>query len=568
MKLRFRVIAAFFLVALPGAAGAVAAVGLFDRVIREEIALRASEVLDETRRVLLDEQRELARMVAAAADRDPLLEALAEAPEEAALAGRAADWALAEAAALPVDLLAVTLGRGARAELASSAHLSMAVGDPPPRFATRLAPGETRTGFALELVEGNPPERVPALVAVHAPEALEGRVVIYGGRRLDHRLLGRLARMANARIALEVPGRAPEVFPKAQPRFEGSSDRIPLSRLRGEPRARVKVSVDVTRLWVARGQFLWLSGVLLAGALSSAVIAGVWLSARITRPIVALARAAERVGRGDLEVRVAARSSDEVGALVRVFNEMTVELQKAQIRIQRAERVAAWREVARRLAHEIKNPLSPMRLGMQNLRKAWRKAHPQLGEILEESTRSVLDEVAALDRLVTDFSSFARLPAPDLRPVAPLELLEGAARLYDGRVTLERDVVAGRDLPAVAADPELLGRALVNLVKNAVEATADRPSAHITLDARAARRAGRAGVELEVADEGPGMTAAQIEDARRVYSTTKAGGSGLGLAITERTVEEHGGVLVLDSAPERGTRARMWIPTFEDRPPG
>lgn len=569
VKLRTRLVGAFVLVALPCAGISVGAVGLLDRLIKNQITGRTEQVLKETRNLLVDEQHEISQLVETAAGTGGLLDDLSRRPDAPDLVDQIEPWASQKAPGLGLDLLALVARpdslEASAGELITSAHLRMAIGDPPPDIAKGLRSGETRAGFVLEMVEGNPPMRVPALIAVHAPRQAQGRVWIYGGRRLDRRLLGRVARMANARIALRVPGRTTDVYPPTAELNDGAIPfSIPLDPLGDQPGAVLDVAVDMGDFWDARRRFLWLSQFFVLGAFGAALAAGAWLSARITKPIVALSEAAERVGSGDLTVRVPTSARDEVGSLVRVFNRMTQELAEAQGRIQRAERAAAWREVARRLAHEIKNPLSPMRLGMENLRKAWDKQHPALGEILDESTRSVLDEVGSLDRLVSAFSAFARLPAPEPSPVDPVELLENASRLYDDRVVGDFTSLRAQGLPMVMADAQQVGRALVNLVKNAKEAleSADWVGG-VRLDAWAESYEERAGVILEVADDGPGMPEAVRVRAASVYYTTKATGTGLGLAIVQRTMEEHGGHLSILSHPGSGTRVRLWLPIAE-----
>lgn len=569
-RLRTRLVAAFVLVALPGVVISIAAVSLFGDLIREEIDRRTTEVLEETERLLVDERQEIRQLVETAATSLEPFEELARNPDDEQLWRRLGPWASRKAASLRLDLLAVVIEGPDRTELVSSAHLPAAIGSAPPNLGPVEA-GRTRTGFALEKVAGNPPEPAPALLAVHAPkiEGIQnGRVWIYGGRRLDHRLLGRVARMANARVSLKVPGRAADIHPRGVgPAPSEAAYPIPLKAINGGDGVVIDVAVHTRRLWEARGKLIFLSQVLVAAALAIALVAGAWLADRITQPIWALAQAAKRVGSGDLEVSVTARSNDEVGELVRVFNRMTEDLAEAQNRIQRAERVAAWREVARRLAHEIKNPLSPMRLGMENLRKAWTKQHPKLDEILEESTRSVLDEVQSLDRLVSAFSAFARLPAPEPVPTRPEDLLAQAARLYESNVRFDREAIEARTLPMVSADPEQISRCLLNLVKNAHEALENSSEGQIGLDAWTARNGNRSGVTLEVSDNGPGMDEKVRSKATSVYYTTKKTGTGLGLAIVQRTMEEHGGSMAIESNPGVGTKVRLWLPMARVDPP-
>lgn len=556
MKLQAKLVGAFVAVALPGIAASVAAVGLFDQVMTDEIGSRTREVVAETRLILEDELRDITeRLEAIGVPGDTTLAALAH-PEPTA-PHRGEDWAPTHASTRRLDILAVVRAENGAAELVSSAHLPASVGDPSRPLEPPFSSGETRSGLVLEMVEGNPPKQVPALVAVHAPPAFGGRLLVYGGRRLDRRLLGRLAHMAHAQLTLVMGGKVVARFPEARrPAVGGEPDALLMPRLEGGVPGRLEVSVDNARMWSARGRFLWLAQIAGAAALLMGLAGGLVLAGRMSRPVRALSRAAERVGAGDLDVHVPPTTRDEVGTLVHVFNRMTGDLREARSRIQQAERVAAWREVARQLAHEIRNPLSPMRLGMENLRKAWAKQHPRLEAILEESTRSVLEEVSALDRLVTSFSTFAQLPAPDPEPTAPIQLLEAAARLYDARVQIAEGLEV---LPEVMADRDLVGRALVNVIKNALEAGATE----VRLGATKTSEAGRAGVRFDVEDDGPGMTSEVLERASALHFTTKAHGSGMGLAVVRRTLEDHGGLLQIVSHPGAGTCIQMWLPTAE-----
>ncbi|MCK6552770.1 ATP-binding protein, partial [Myxococcota bacterium] len=242
-------------------------------------------------------------------------------------------------------------------------------------------------------------------------------------------------------------------------------------------------------------------------------------------------------------------------------------------RLQRAERVAAWREIARRVAHEIKNPLFPIQMSMETLRKSWRSQHPKLEEIVEESTKTVLEEVRSLNRIVTEFSDFARLPSPKLEETSVLDVLEHAAALWASgapgaapiEVVLDRDVITARALPRIAIDRGQIERALINLVKNAVEVLRDS-GGRVTLDAHAEVRGARSGVVLTVHDTGPGIPDELRERIFTPYFTTKAEGTGLGLAIVERIAEEHHGAVHVDSAPGRGTTFHLWLPGLTGYP--
>jgi two-component system nitrogen regulation sensor histidine kinase NtrY len=225
--------------------------------------------------------------------------------------------------------------------------------------------------------------------------------------------------------------------------------------------------------------------------------------------------------------------------------------------LMRAQKVAAWGEVARKLAHEVKNPLTPIQLSAQRLRKAYLKEDPQFERILAECTRSIVDEVEALKTLVDEFAQFARLPAANLGPRSLHLVIDQALSLYDGlfpEVSLERQLAP--DLPVLRLDGDQMKRVLINLVDNAIEATEKK--GRVVVSTEFDRLQGKA--RLAVADDGPGV---RPEDRDRLFVphfSTKRRGSGLGLAIVSRIVQDHhGAIRVEDNAP-RGARFVVELP--------
>src|SRR5690606_34863717 len=193
----------------------------------------------------------------------------------------------------------------------------------------------------------------------------------------------------------------------------------------------------------------------------------------IVRPLKELESAATRVGSGELSTMITVRSRGDVGKVLHAFNGMTAKLQNAQARLIRAERIAAWRDIARRIAHEIKNPLMPIQTSIETMRKARARQHPDFDEIFEESTLTILEEVERLKRIVTEFSRFARLPRPRPSELAMDELVQHVVGLHAGGdvlVTMEVE----DELPLVRADREQLTQVLVNLVQNASDAARAR----------------------------------------------------------------------------------------------
>lgn len=337
-----------------------------------------------------------------------------------------------------------------------------------------------------------------------------------------------------------------------------------------EPRPGSPCFAVVSRTTPERaGHPPWLFGTA-AFAVAGLVLGAVLGRKRTPATAAVLADAAKRVGQGDLDVTLSGADGD---GTISAFNRMTRELRDARARATRAERVAAWRETARRVAHEVKNPLTPIRMAIETLRKARARSHPDEPEIFEESTRAVLEEVNRLDKIVSDFGRFAKLPRPrpedvdlkDLaRHVVALASLPADVTATDGAPSTRVDLEVRSDLPRIRADKEQISQVLTNLVHNALDAAR---SAHdgagrvrVTLSAHA----GRARIEIE--DDGPGIASEDREKVLEPYFTTKPTGTGLGLAIVDRIVSEHEGTLEFGRSEALGG-ARIVVLLRPEGPP-
>lgn len=289
-----------------------------------------------------------------------------------------------------------------------------------------------------------------------------------------------------------------------------------------------------------------------------------WAAARVAKPVERLAAASREVARGNWNARVEVQSGDELGQLARTFNQMTQQLLEQRDRLVQAERVAAWRELARRLAHELKNPLFPLQITVENLLRARERNPEQFDEVFRESTATLLAELTNLRAIVGRFSDFAKMPAPQLQPVHINEIVGGALKLFEaqlkisGNSSIAVNLQLAENLEAIQADPDLLHRAVQNLILNALDAM---PSGG-TLTIRTGEWTG--GVRLEVSDTGKGLTREECERLFTPYYTTKQHGTGLGLAIVQSVVSDHGGRISVESEPERGTTFTIDLPS---RPP-
>jgi len=289
-----------------------------------------------------------------------------------------------------------------------------------------------------------------------------------------------------------------------------------------------------------------------------AVLASLWFAARVTRPVVLLAEAARRVAAGDLGAKVEVESSDELGELAAAFNRMTEDLAQQKDRTLQAERVAAWRELARRLAHELKNPLFPLQVTVENLMRAKQKAPEMFEEVFHEGTATLLAEINNLKTIIGRFSEFSKMPQPQRQPTQVNDVVRSVLRVFHAQLQ-EKNQVAVRTeladtLPEISADPDLLHRALQNLVLNAIDAMPE--GGELTI--RSATLSD--GVEISVSDTGSGLTQEECGRLFTPYYTTKQHGTGLGLAIVQSVVSDHGGKISVESTKEKGTTFRIELP--------
>ena len=301
-----------------------------------------------------------------------------------------------------------------------------------------------------------------------------------------------------------------------------------------------------------------------AGMLLAILLSG-WAAARVTRPVEQLAQAAKEVAGGNWNTQVAIPSSDELGDLAQSFNHMTRELLQQRERLMQAERVAAWRELARRLAHELKNPLFPLQLTVENLLRARQQDPEQFDEIFRESAATLLAELANLNGIISRFSEFSRMPQPKYQAVRLNGVVQNAARTFQaqlaapGRVPIECKLELSESSGLMAADPELLHRAVSNLILNAMDAM---PQVGI-LTLRTREDVDR--VYLEVSDTGTGLTPEECGRLFTPYYTSKAHGTGLGLAIVQSVISDHGGRITVRSQSGQGATFSIELPRNHDK---
>jgi two-component system, NtrC family, nitrogen regulation sensor histidine kinase NtrY len=419
---------------------------------------------------------------------------------------------------------------------------------------------------------------------------------IIGGRRIDKALLQTLSTPAGMRVFIysasdlgggEFLGSTSEavdqskLLPLIQQAIEQKKDvsstvewstgeqevfhAMPLPAFAGKAAAVLLVGNSLAQQ-VALEQRIGRIGLLIAGC---GVVLGIIVSAgvatRMTRPLQDLAAAAREIGKGNWAARVERASPDEIGEVATAFNNMAGELTTQQERLLQAERVAAWRELARRLAHELKNPLFPLQITVENLLRSREAGPEQFEEVFRESTATLLAEIANLKTIISRFSDFSRMPAPELQQVDLNDLVLSVVKLFQGQLMREPGrIVADLQLgsvPPVSADPALIRRVLENLVLNAIDAM-PKGGKLIFFSAVADRYAA-----LDITDTGTGLTPEECERLFTPYYTSKQHGTGLGLAIAQSVISDHHGKITVHSTKDVGTTFHIELPLWEEQEP-
>ncbi len=285
---------------------------------------------------------------------------------------------------------------------------------------------------------------------------------------------------------------------------------------------------------------------------------GLWMAERIADPVRRLTRATRRIARGDFDAQITVRSADELRRLVDAFNSMAGELKAQRAQLERTHRLEAWAEMARQVAHEIKNPLTPIQLSAEHLQRVHADRGEPMGAVLDSCVSAILGQVKLLRQISAEFSNFAS--SPTARPAA-VDVPELVVEVVDpyraglaGRVAIHNEVTA--PLPRVFVDRTLVARALANIVENALHAMPGEG----TLSLTASRDDGF--VTIRVTDTGVGMDQEALERVFEPYFSTKTTGTGLGLPIARRNVELNGGFIDVESARGRGTSVILRLPVL------
>jgi signal transduction histidine kinase len=402
-----------------------------------------------------------------------------------------------------------------------------------PKLARRIA-GDPRQA-SVRLHEG------PPAIEVHCTHSRGGiKGGFYGTRRLGT-ALERVGTSQGLVLSLSRPSTSSDVLigTTTLPQLPGLSVFATRSRL---PLRQAIIRLDAAILVIG------------AMTLAAAFVVAILLSRGLARPIVRLSEQARRVATGD-PVPVEAHGGRELEQFASAFNQAIADLVALRKRLAATERIAARREIARQVAHEIKNPLAPIRAAVETLRRLRDRNDPAFDDYFDEASRTVLAEVARIADIVREFTEFARLPPPNPAPMDVERAVRDVVGLHAAAGPRIELLVSG--VPELVADKNQVIQVLTNLLQNALDAVARTEDARVVVEIA---RHDAHHVRLTVRDNGPGVSAEMRERLFEPYATTKEHGTGLGLAIVERIVIEHGGEIRYGDAPGGGAEFTIILP--------
>jgi two-component system, NtrC family, nitrogen regulation sensor histidine kinase NtrY len=443
-----------------------------------------------------------------------------------------------------------------------------------------------------------------SLTAVRTGTVGDKVVYIIGGRRLDQNFLASLVLPTGMRALLyrnldpgfvptsltdsNGPVQQPDQFQPLIEAFQKQSEpemivktiqwtgdpasaetfhALPLSGRHNELLGVLLLGSPQRELVLLGRQILKTAGLVAFAALCVGLLLSWWVSKRITQPVEELANGARDVASGRWDTHIDVQGRDEIGQLAEAFNHMTHTLASQKEKLVQTERVAAWRELARRLAHELRNPLFPLQITVENLQRARQLGPAQFQEVFNEATATLKAELANLNSIVGRFSDFSKMPSPHYARVNVNDSLRNAVRLFEpqftavGKPAITTEYFMNESLPEIDADPDLIHRAFQNLVLNALDAM----PAGGTLTLRTSDRDEI--VRIEVADTGKGLTPEECSRLFTPYYTTKQLGTGLGLAIVQSVVADHHGTISVSSEEGRGAAFRIDLPKHQNGVP-
>lgn len=434
--------------------------------------------------------------------------------------------------ALRLDELVLVTSEG---EILGAGHADGLVGKRDKKLAQRM---QTGVGSA-RVRTSDPPLAIEAGCLLRDREHERLWVGLFAARHLDP-MLQATAESHGVRLSLSRPAGGQDMVTAVNVAELGgmtlfaSQSRVPL--------ARALKALDSAIVVIGGSSF------------GAALLIALMLSRGLARPIVKMAEQARAVIGGEPKP-VRGKGGKELVELANAFNQAIADLTQLRKRLAATERIAARREIARRVAHEIKNPLAPIRAAVETLRRLRARNDPAFDEYFDEATRTVLDEVTRINNIVSEFTRFARLPPPNPSPIELADVIRKVVNLHaSSGADIELSV---SPVVVVNADGDQMVQVLTNLIQNAIDAAqaSKSPRVTVTLAPEGADK-----IRLSVRDNGPGVPAELRGRLFEPYVTTKPEGTGLGLAIVHRIVLEHGGEIVYADAAGGGAEFTLVLP--------
>jgi two-component system nitrogen regulation sensor histidine kinase NtrY len=290
------------------------------------------------------------------------------------------------------------------------------------------------------------------------------------------------------------------------------------------------------------------------------VVTGSILAHRITLPLRALRTATQDIAHGHFDLSLHVRRTDEIGDLVQSFNTMAHELQQSREQLSKAERELAWKEMAKQVAHEIKNPLTPIKLSIQHLRQAYADRVENFGDILQRVTKTIIEQIEVLSRIASEFSYFARMPRRRLEECNINEMLDESVTLFQDEKRIAFIRKYADTMPLVITDREELRRAFVNILRNAVQAILQTGTITVVTVVE------KGNIVVDIHDTGVGIPDEIRDKLFEPSFSTKTDGMGLGLALVKKTIEDLQGTITVISQPGEGTQVTITIPAATPAP--
>ncbi len=432
----------------------------------------------------------------------------------------------------------------------ASAHRPGLVGEPIPAIEKNVP---ASSGTVLETVEVDTEGPHPARGFVLP---IGGGLYLYAGKYLSGDFLNVAGEILGVKVNVSMPAESGSVLARMTQGELYSRDDSLVAVIDGGTKAGFYLVAhfpEGNARPVFRS-FLKVSGVVAAASVVLAILLGFYITSHAKREIENLVSATSRIAEGDFSTPVMAYEEGEFSQLADSFSDMMLKLKTSQAKLAMAEKIAAWQAMGRKLAHEVKNPLTPISISIDDLRRSYSEHRPEFEQILKETTTTTKSEINRLTKLIDQFVDFARMNPPEITAMKPDEVVDPVKALYRSAITdhqLKFNNMSLRDYWEV--DPEQIRQVLINLIKNSLESA---EGVQVTVDITDSRD----GITIQIEDTGPGFPDEVLRAGFQPYLSKKADGTGLGLVISQRIVHDHGGDIELYNRKAGGAGVSITLP--------